>query len=281
MLTLQTVNRTSLFTRLDFRPKLALMAVVTLTAFLWESLALNAALALGVSLAALAAGVSGRYIRRVLGLMTPFYIILLLTQGFWAGDMLRARTGQAVLTPLLAIPADWWLIGGGQFSLEGAQYALNLIAKTLTMTLVIPLGVFTTDVNTMIVGLVKARIPYKLAFIFSATLRFFPLLFAEAQTILEAQRLRGLAFEELGVFKRIGVYAQIAIPLILGALVKAQTLEVVWLSKAFSGRSDRTYLHDSRLATGDYALLIGCALFFVVVLIAYFAWGIGRLGGPV
>jgi energy-coupling factor transport system permease protein len=200
-------------------PKLVLMAVLTLTAFLWESVALNGALALGVILAALAAGVSGRYIRRVLGLMAPFYVILLLTQGFWAGDMLRARTGQTVLTPLLTLTAHWWLIGGGQMSLEGVLYALNLIAKTLTMTLVIPLGVFTTDANAMIVGLVKARIPYKLAFIFSSTLRFFPLLFAEAQTILEAQRLRGLAFEDLGLLKRVSLYAKIAVPLILNALV--------------------------------------------------------------
>jgi len=280
MLTLQTVTRASFFTRLDFRPKLVLMAVLTLTAFLWESVALNGALALGVILAALAAGVSGRYIRRVLGLMAPFYVILLLTQGFWAGDMLRARTGQTVLTPLLTLPAHWWLIGGGQMSLEGVLYALNLIAKTLTMTLVIPLGVFTTDANAMIVGLVKAHIPYKFAFIFSSTLRFFPLLFAEAQTILEAQRLRGLAFEDLGLLKRVSLYAKIAVPLILNALVKAQTLEIVLLSRAFSGSPERTYLHESRLAAWDYALLVSSALFFIAVLVAYFGWGLGRMGGP-
>lgn len=278
MLTLQTVTRASFFTRLDFRPKLVLMAVLTLTAFLWESLALNAVLALGVILAALAAGVSGRYIRRVLGLMAPFYLILLLTQGFWAEDMLRARTGQMALTPLLTFPADWWLIGGGQLSLEGVQYALNLIAKTLTMTLVIPLGVFTTDANLLVLSMVKARVPYKLAFIFSSTLRFFPLLFTEAQTILEAQRLRGLAFEELGLLKRVSLYARIAVPLILNALVKAQMLEIVLLSRAFSGSPDRTYLHESRLAARDYIVMAGCVVFFIAVLIAYIGWGIGRLG---
>ena len=45
--------------------------------------------------------------------------------------------------------------------------------------------------------MVRIRIPYKVAFVFSATLRFFPLLIQEFNTIIEAQRLRGIAFEEM------------------------------------------------------------------------------------
>jgi energy-coupling factor transport system permease protein len=63
--------------------------------------------------------------------------------------------------------------------------------------------------------------------------------------------------------------------------VKAQTLEIVLLSRAFSGSPERTYLHESRLAARDYILMVGCAVFFVAVLMAYFGWNIGRLGGPV
>jgi energy-coupling factor transport system permease protein len=166
-------------------------------------------------------------------------------------------------------------------SVEGVLYAINVVFKTLTMTLVIPLGVFTTDVNTMVVGLVKARIPYKLAFIFSSTLRFFPLLFEEVQSIIEAQRLRGLAFEEMGPIRRVRVYAKVAVPLILGAMVKSQMLEVVLQSKAFSGSPDRTYLHESKLGTGDYALFACSGLLLVAAVVAYVVWGVGRFGGPI
>jgi energy-coupling factor transport system permease protein len=129
--------------------------------------------------------------------------------------------------------------------------------------------------------MVKARIPYKLAFIFSSTLRFFPLLFEEIQTIIEAQRLRGLAFESMGPVKRVRVYAKVAVPLILGAMVKSQMLEVVLQSKAFSGSPDRTYLHESKLGRADYAVFAFSALFFVAAVVAYVGWGIGRFGGPI
>ncbi len=280
-LTFQTVERDSFFTRLDFRPKLFILAVVTLVAFVWESPVLGGLLALALTLACLAVGVKFGYIRQLVALMLPFYALLLLTQGFFAGELIRARTGQAELTPFFTLPVSWWLVGGAMMSVEGMLYALNVIFKTLTMMLVIPLVVFTTDVNMMIVGMVKARIPYKLTFIFSSTLRFFPLLFEEIQAIIEAQRLRGLAFETLGPVKRITVYAKIVVPLILGAMVKSQTLEVVLQSKAFSGSPDRTYLHESELGPADYAVFAVFALLLLAAIVGYVGWGIGRFGGPI
>ncbi len=279
---LQSVGRASWFTRLDFRPKLLLMAVVTGLAFLWESPALGWLLAASVIAACLAAGVKADYLRRVVTLMFPFYLFIIVTQGFFAGPLIAARTGKtaAELTLLFRFPATWGWLGGAGMSWEGVLYALNIIAKTLTMTLVIPLAVFTTDVNTLIVGLVKAGLPYKLAFIFSSTLRFFPLLFEEIHTIIEAQRLRGLAFERMNPLKRARVYATIVVPLILGALVKSQTLEIVLQSKAFSGSADRTYLHETRLGAGDYVLVVFLILLLIGALVAYFGWGVGRFGGP-
>jgi energy-coupling factor transport system permease protein len=145
----------------------------------------------------------------------------------------------------------------------------------------VPLVVFTTDVNAMIVGLVKARVPYTLAFVFSSTLRFFPLLVGDLQSIIEAQRLRGLAFERMGPLRRARVYAKVAVPLILGAVVKSQMLEVVLQAKAFSGSPDRTYYHESRLTYADYVVLVLSALFFLAAVALYFALGVGKFGGPV
>ncbi len=277
----QSVTRDSFFTRLDVRSKLCMMVVVTAVAFVWESPLLNGLLALATVAACLAAGIKWGYLRFVCTLLLPFYLLLIVTQGFFGGPLIAARTGQATLTPLFTFPASWALIGGGEMSIEGVWYALNIVFKTLTLTLVVPLGVFTTDVNVMTVGMVRAHIPYKMAFIFSSTLRFFPLFFGELQAIIEAQRLRGLAWEELGLFRRVSVYAKVAVPLILGALVKSQQLEVVLQSKAFSGSPERTYLHESKLGAADYWLLAGCILFLVTAGVAYLGWGIGRFGGPV
>ncbi|MEJ5309428.1 MAG: energy-coupling factor transporter transmembrane component T [Anaerolineae bacterium] len=278
-LTLHTVERDSFFTRLDFRSKLVLMGAITLVAFVWESPVLGGLLALALALTCLAVGVKFSYIRTVVILLLPFAAFMILMQGFLGADLVRARLDREALTPLFTFPASWSLIGGGMMTWEGVLYALNVVFKTLTMILVLPLGLFTTDVNAMVIGMVKAHIPYKIAFIFSSTLRFFPLLFEEIQTIIEAQRLRGLAFETMGALKRLRVYAKIAVPLILGALVKSQMLDIVLQSKAFTGSPQRTYLHETRLCAADYAVMVGAVLFIITAAVAYFGWGVGKFAG--
>ncbi len=182
---------------------------------------------------------------------------------------------------MFTFPDSWPVLGDGYATWDGFTYGLNLIFKTLTLTLIITLGVFTTEVNNMIVGMVRAKIPYKIAFIFSSTLRFFPLLIEEFNLIIEAQRLRGLALEKMGVIKRVRVYAKVAVPLILNSLVKSQQLEVVLQSKAFSGSPDRTYLHESILKPPDYALMIFFGFFFFVAVFLMIFYGIGTFGGPI
>ncbi len=271
-----TVTRASFLTRADFRSKLFLMAVITFAALLWESFVLTGLLALAMLGLALSAGISSRYLRLMLGVMAPVYAMVLVTQGFFADALLLARPGVTTLTPLLTLPEGWWLVGGATFTREGLLYALAIIFRTLALALALPVSLFTTDPNTMVVALVRLGAPYKLAFVFSATLRFFPLLFAEAQAILEAQRLRGLAVEELSLVRRAEVYGRLAVPLILGALVKSQMLDLVLQAKAFSGSARRTYLHESQLGREDLLLFVAGGLFLLAVLVAYFGWGIGR-----
>lgn len=278
MMKFQTVDRASFFTRLDFRPKLVMVVVITLIAFLWESPVMNGLLALLVVLGCLLAGVKADYLKLMIKVLIPFYILLLITHGFFNDFQVMRLTGKEALTPIFTLPESWWLIGGLAMTVEGTLYGLNVIFKTLAMALVIPLAVFTTEVNNVIVGMVRAKIPYKIAFIFSSTLRFFPLLFQEIGAIIEAQRLRGLAMEKMGPIKRIRVYARVAIPLILGAMFKSQQLEVVLQSKAFSGSAERTYLHEAFLGPIDYLIIALSLLAFIVAIVAYFWFGVGRFG---
>ncbi len=284
MMKFQTVERESFFSRLDFRPKLFMVAVVSIVAFAWESPKMQFGLAVVITIACLLVGVKWNYIRTILLIMIPFNALLLLTHGFFNRDHVMALKGFETVNELSRIfvfPENLPVIGGGFATWEGLNYGCNVIFKTLTLTLIIPLAVFTTDVNNMIVGMVRAKIPYKIAFIFSSTLRFFPLLIEEFSMIVEAQRLRGLAMEKMGPIKRVSVYAKVAVPLILGALVKSQQLEVVLQSKAFSGNADRTYLHESILKPPDYALFIFFSLFFIIAFYLLFAHGIGTFGGPI
>ena len=82
--------------------------------------------------------------------------------------------------------------------------------------------------------------------------------------------------EKMSPVKRVRVYAKVAIPLILGAMVKSQQLEVVLQSKAFTGSSDRTYLHESILSTLDWAFIVLFVTLFILAFVLYFTVGFGR-----
>ena len=254
---------------------------MSILALLWDSPILEGLLSIAVIVVCLAAGIKVNFIRRMLAIMLPFSVFMMVTQGFFANDYLTTHLGVEDLHVIFSFPATWRLIGHLKMTYQGIAYAISIIFKTLTLSLLIPLIIYTTDVNRMIVSLNKMHIPYKLTFIFTAMLRFFPLLFDETQKIIEAQKLRGLPFEEYSLYKRVKLYAQLAIPLILGVLVKSQKLEVVLQSKAFTGNPQRTYLHDSTLSTLDYVFFTLFSTFLLIALIAYFYWDVGRFMGSI
>jgi energy-coupling factor transport system permease protein len=263
----------SSFGRLDFRAKLAIMLASTVLAFLWESPMLNALLALLVLGLCLLARIQLSYLGRMLRLMVPFYLILLFTHGIWNTSVGR--------TVLWTAPQSWWMIGGAvQITLEGLMYGLMIIFRTLILVLVIPLVIFTTSLDELIVGLVRIRIPYKVAFVFSATLRFVPLLLQEIRTITDAQRLRGLALEKMNLPQRLRVYSRIAVPLLLGAMTKSQQLDVVLAARAFSGSSQRTYLHEFTMGAADYVVVVLCVLAVAAALVLRATAGVGAFHSP-
>ena len=266
--------RRSPFSSLDVRAKLAVLAATVVLAFCWESPVLSGALACGVLLLWPLARLEGRDLKRLLFLMSPFLLLVLLVHG-----VLNEVVGRTTL--LGPVPAWVPLVGGRlRVTSEGLLYGLMVISRTLTLVLTMPLVVLTTDPNTLVVGLVRLRVPYTAAFVFSSALRFLPLVLAEAAALIEAQRLRGLVLEKLGLWARGRAYARIAVPLVLGALLKLQQLEVVLQSKAFSGSAERTYLTPLQLRTPDRVVIGTSAVVVLLALILRFAYGIGAFHGP-
>jgi energy-coupling factor transport system permease protein len=276
---LQRVTRSTFFSRLDFRTKLMTFATVSIVAALWDNPILGGLLMLAILGACLGVGVSLTYLGFMFRVMTPFFLLLILTHGLFNVEYVLRLTGRLHLTPVLTIPTSWPLLGGRSISREGLLYGVNVIFKSMTFLLLIPLCVFTTDPNHLVVGLARLRVPYKLAFVVSATLRFFPLIFGEIQAVMESQRLRGFALEDMGPVERVRVYAKTSVPVILSALFKAQQIEVVMRAKAFSGDPDRTYLEDTAMRAPDWVFASLLTVAFGAALWAYFAVGFGRFVG--
>lgn len=265
----QHISRPSFFSRLDVRVKLLFMFLVSTLILVWDNVFYQGVMFAVVMILVFSSHMDRTLVRKLFAVMLPFTLIMVLIQGLWS------PIGQTVLWTL---PTGVPLIGGRvSLQWEGLVFGIMVAFRLLTPIFALPLVVMTTDVNDLVVGLVRLRVPYKVAFIFSITLRFVPFIFAEIGAITEAQRLRGLAIEKMNFLRRIPIFASMLVPLILGALLKAQTLEIVLQSKAFSGSPKRTFLNenDIRLRPLDYALLLGGILLFAGAIVTRLTLGWG------
>jgi energy-coupling factor transport system permease protein len=201
--------------------------------------------------------------------MWPFFILLLLTHGFLNTYVAR--------TVIWSAPAGWPVVGNWlQLSVEGLLYGLMIIFRTISLVLAIPLVVFTTQMDELVIGLTRARVPYRIAFIFASTLRFVPLLLGEVQDIIQAQRLRGMDVSSMGLARRLRIYSRVAVPLILGALVRSEQIELVLAARAFTGSPERTYLHETNLGVWDQGIIWACGLAALLAVAARILLGAGQ-----
>jgi energy-coupling factor transport system permease protein len=134
----------------------------------------------------------------------------------------------------------------------------NAAAMTLRfVVLVESFSVFflTTSPDHLGLALEQSRVPFEFAFAFTTAVRFVPVLAEEAQTIMDAQKARGLELEKGGLLKRIRNYIPILIPLIVSAIRRSLELAEAMESRAWGATKKRTNLYSLKLHKGDYALI--------------------------
>jgi len=134
----------------------------------------------------------------------------------------------------------------------------NSAAMTLRfVVLVESFSVFflTTSPDHLGLALEQSRVPYEFAFAFTTAVRFVPVLAEEAQTIMDAQKARGLELEKGGILKRIRNYVPVLIPLIVSAIRRSLELAEAMESRAWGATKKRTNLYALKLNRGDFALL--------------------------
>jgi energy-coupling factor transport system permease protein len=147
----------------------------------------------------------------------------------------------------------------------------SAIAMTLRfIVLVESFSVFflTTSPDHLSLALEQTRIPYEFSFAFTTAVRFVPVLAEEAQTIMDAQKARGLELERGNFLKRIRNYIPILIPLIVGAIRRSLELAEAMESRAWGSTKKRTNLYVLKMHRGDFiliALTIGILAFSIYI----------------
>ncbi|MBZ9675488.1 energy-coupling factor transporter transmembrane component T family protein [Mesorhizobium sp. ES1-1] len=249
---LQRLPAETTVARADMRVKFALLLLASSVIFVWNSILLQAAFLACVLGLMLSAGVTATTIRKLVLIVLPALVLITVIQGLWS------PFGR---TPVFTVPDGVPVLGSLHiFYVEGLLFGLVVCCRVLIPMLAFQLVFMTSEPNDIVLGLVRIGVPYRVAFLFSTTFRFVPLLFQELEGIKEAQRLRGIDIDDVGMVRKLVALGRMLVPLIMICLTKAQLMEIALQAKAFSGSADRTSLHPSReqLSPGEWLAIGTC-----------------------
>ena len=91
--------------------------------------------------------------------------------------------------------------------------------------------------------LTRRGLPPQFAYVIISTLQILPQMQDKAQTIMAAQRSRGLDTES-SFLKRVGSLVPLVGPLIIGSLVEVEERAIAIEARGFTSTNKKTSLHD-------------------------------------
>jgi energy-coupling factor transport system permease protein len=181
------------------------------------------------------------------------FVVLAGVQKEW----LRSLRGAAFLAGFIFIVniASNFLTSGYVLTAAAVETSAAMTLRFVVLVESFSVFFLTTSPDHLGLALEQTRVPYEFAFAFTTAVRFVPVLAEEAQTIMDAQKARGLELEKGGILKRIRNYVPVLIPLIVSAIRRSLELAEAMESRAWGATKKRTNLYALRLHRGDFALL--------------------------
>ncbi len=142
--------------------------------------------------------------------------------------------------------------------------ALAMSLRLLVLLSSFSIFFLTVHPDDLAAALVALKLPYTFSFSISLSFRYVPTLALEVQTIMDAQKSRGLELERGNLFNRIKNFLPIIVPLVLlsirRALLVAESLE----SRGFGTSAKRNFYREIKMGYRDWVVLI--LLVFLLVL---------------
>lgn len=200
----------------------------------------------------------------ILFVMQLPFVFLARVQKQWV----RSLRGAAFLASFIFIIniITTYLTSGYTLTLPQIEGAIAMTMRFVVLVESFSVFFLTTSPDHLGLALEQSRVPYEFAFAFTTAVRFVPVLAEEAQTIMDAQKARGLELEKGSILKRIRNYIPILIPLIVSAIRRSLELAEAMESRAWGATKKRTNLYLLQLHKGDFLLLGISALVLVVTI---------------
>ncbi len=166
----------------------------------------------------------------------------------------------------LQIPENVGILSNYGLKWEGLEFGILLTIRFLALIILMPMVIKTTTVSQMSMGMVRLGLPYKIAYMTTTSLNIIPTFQEEIRTIMDAQKLRGMTvFEEGKKWEKFKSYPALVVPMIIGAMRRAQQMGVAMDTRAFGCSKKRTYIETIHMKKTDWlylfaALLLGALL---------------------
>ena len=214
----------------------------------------------------------------------------ILTLGFFAASLMFTNVYALLVIFVAQIPGvllaktvSRWLrsMRGGLF-LGVFIFAMNVIFGTsLASSLAFTLRFFaimsafsfffmTTSADDLGLALEQVHVPYSISFTFTTAVRLVPTMAIDAQTVVDAQRSRGLELDKGNFIKRIKNYIPILIPLIISAIRRSVELAEALESRAFGATEERTSIVTLTMRLPDYLVVLATIIGLALAAYVYF-----------
>jgi energy-coupling factor transport system permease protein len=180
-------------------------------------------------------------------------------------EWIRSLRGAAFLATIIFATNFIWkfIYAEYTFNLLDLEYASAMTLRFVVLVESFSVFFLTTSPDHLGLALEQSHIPYEFCFAFTTAVRFVPVLAEEAQTIMDAQKARGLELEKGNFLKRIRNYIPILIPLIISAIRRSLELAEAMESRAWGAINKRTNLYTLRIRRTDYLLILISSLILV------------------
>jgi len=169
---------------------------------------------------------------------------------------LRSMKGGAVLAILILVMN---FITGATFT-----FSLSMTIRFLALMSSFSIFFMTTSPDDLGLALENMKVPYTLCFTFTTAVRLVPTMAVDAQTVIDAQRSRGLELERGNLLRRVRNYVPILIPLIVDAIRRSVELAEALESRAFGTSERREPLITLKMKSLDYLTILVTVAFVAV-----------------
>lgn len=170
-------------------------------------------------------------------------------------EWLRSMRGAVFLATIIFLTNFIFAYLGARGLGESLENAVAMTLRFIVLIESFSIFFLTTSPDHLGLALEQTRVPYEFTFAFTTAVRFVPVLAEEAQTIMDAQKARGLELERGNFLKRIRNYIPILIPLIVSAIRRSLELAEAMESRAWGATKNRTNLYELRMHKGDFILI--------------------------